>query len=93
MNIQEYKEKLNAEVEIAEANLIHNLSDVSVGSYLLNSSKNSLEGIPQLLFANPLKSIDTINSISRQLFKPSHVANRILSKIGLINTIIRNLIK
>ena len=93
MDIQEYKEKLNAEVKIAEANLIHNLSDISIGPYLLSSSASSLRGIPELLFTNPLKSIDTINSISRQLFKPSHIANRILSKIGLIATIIRNLKK
>jgi hypothetical protein len=93
MDIDQYKQKLQQEIDVAEANLIHNISNLDIKKYVFGSGSAVITSIPLHLLKDPLDSIDTVSTFSRQLFKPNHFINRLLSKVNFVSTIIKKIIK
>jgi hypothetical protein len=82
-SLDEIKNTLNKEIDIAERNLNENLKNISVLGYLKNS-KNSLPHITNELINNPVTVLENLDSISSIALPKKHVIRKSLMFLSFI---------
>lgn len=87
--IQERKNKLQAEIKIAETILLRNIHNVRIQKYFPPHSSLLMEGAEYIL-KEPHKSIETFDMVSRSVLPKSNIIRKVLRYLNVLLKIVEN---